>query len=479
MKSKVFIRVDGNSQIGLGHLIRCIALAEMLKEDFAITFVSKEIPKDIKNTILNKGFGCKEIESESEFFTIINENDIVVLDSYEFDTQYQSDLKKKNIQLVCIDDLHDKYFEADLIINHAPGISPQDYKAKLSTQFALGTEYALLRPEFIDAAKKERAVNPIKNLLICFGGSDSNNFTKRTLQTALSFDLFKKIIVVTGSGYMHIDTLQEIVESDSRIEHYNSIDAKKMSEMMSEADLAIVPSSGILLEALASGCKIISGMTADNQKYVYLNYLNSGYFTDAKDFSKEALSNAIASAINNERTNDKKIDGKSRDRLLKLLRQLVLKGNLTLKKASLSDLDTTYKWAADPAVRAYSFTQNKISIQEHTDWFTKKVKDKNCLYLIAEAEGNKVGSIRFDIKNNEAIISYLISPKFHGKGFGQIILTNGLEYLQNEIANKFNKVKKVIGFVMEENIPSVKAFERLGFNKIKEADRIKYEKVII
>lgn len=475
---KVFFRADGNSEIGLGHLIRSIALAQMLKGKFDVTFICKELPETIEKEIVDNRFEFEKIHIEDETLDLINNQSIVVLDGYEFGTEYQTIIKETGSKLVCIDDLHDKEFKADLIINHAPGIKAGNYKAKLSTQFSLGTDYALLRPEFIQQANKSREIEKIETVFICFGGSDANNFTEAALKAVSDFD-FKKIIVVTGSGYLHQDSLKKAVEKDSRIEQYNSIDAKEMSELMLSSDLAIVPSSGILLEALASGCRIISGMTADNQKYVYNNYLQSGYFIDGKDFGAEDLKSAINSVLNGDATEQKKLDGKSKDRLLKLFLQLALRSKVTLKKASGTDLDKTYEWASDPAVRAYSFSQNKISKEEHTNWFTKKIADENCLYLIAETDGNKIGSIRFDIKDNEAVISYLIAPDYHGKGLGQIILTNGLAYIEKEIHDNNLSIKKIIGYVMEANIPSVKAFERLGFNKIIEADRIKYEKEIL
>lgn len=480
MIPKVFLRADGNSQIGLGHLVRCIALANMLKDNFDITFVCRDIPNDTMLAIGKDNMTVKIIRNEKDFLNMIEPGDIGVLDGYEFDTQYQKNIKEKNASLVCIDDLHDKEFEADLIINHGPGISPEKYKAKLYTQFALGTDYALLRPEFIEQAKQERKIETIETVLICFGGGDVKNFTESALKTILSFDTFKKIIVVTGSEYLHQVCLKKLMETDSRVEYYNSVTGEKMCELMSHSDLAIIPSSGILLEVLACGCKIISGTTADNQKYVYSNYLQQGYFTDAKNFDSEDLYIAIKSSLDNKQTVKKKIDGKSKERLLKLFQQLVLKGSVKLKEADESDLDTTYQWASDPEVRAFSFNQNKITKEEHTNWFSKKIKDGNCLYLIAETDGekkgSKIGSIRFDIKNNEAIISYLIGPKYHGKGLGQIILTNGLEFMGKEIEQNNYPAKKIIGYVMEENIPSVKAFERLGFTKTIEADRIKYEK---
>ena len=94
MKPKLFIRTDGNSQIGLGHLVRCIALAHMLKEAFDITFVCKEIPTKIEEDIKQNLWVLSKIETEDDFLNIINSKDIVVLDGYQFDTSYQKQIKE-------------------------------------------------------------------------------------------------------------------------------------------------------------------------------------------------------------------------------------------------------------------------------------------------------------------------------------------------------------------------------------------------
>ena len=137
MSFKVFIRADGSSQIGLGHLVRCSALAHMLKDHFEITFYSKEIPDAMLAELNSNGFICHKIKNENEFFNQLNDKNIAVLDGYNFGTDYQKQVKDTGSKLICIDDLHDQKFLADLIINHAPGITPQDYKAKTYTQFAL------------------------------------------------------------------------------------------------------------------------------------------------------------------------------------------------------------------------------------------------------------------------------------------------------------------------------------------------------
>ena len=173
----IYIRVDGNSQIGLGHLIRCFALAQMLQSDFSITFVCRCIPDKIKKDLEEARFQLLEIENEADFLSLPTKNDIVVLDGYHFDLAYQKSIKNTAATLVCIDDLFDKEYVADLIINHAPNVNPGNYNALVTTQFALGPEYALLRPLFLEQASLTAAVVTIdpffENLIISCPGTNS------------------------------------------------------------------------------------------------------------------------------------------------------------------------------------------------------------------------------------------------------------------------------------------------------------------
>lgn len=283
MKLKVYIRADGGAQIGLGHIVRCSALAHMLKEHFEINFFCREIPDAIREELNTSGFPCNKIENEDEFLDKLTYKTIVVLDGYHFDTDYQKQIKASGAKLVCIDDIHNKEFVADVIINHTPGIRPKDYKAKPYTQFALGLDYALVRPAFLEQAKKPRTIKKIETVMICFGGSDTKNLTEYAVNVTSEFSQFRKIIVVTGSAYQLSDSFNLLL-NNKKIEHRQSLNEHKMLDAMLEAELAIVPASGVLLEVLAAGCIPLIGYYVDNQKlfhdFLHQNFGINSYTVD-------------------------------------------------------------------------------------------------------------------------------------------------------------------------------------------------------
>jgi UDP-2,4-diacetamido-2,4,6-trideoxy-beta-L-altropyranose hydrolase len=318
MKPEIYLRADGSPEIGLGHIVRCFALAHMLKKKFVIIFVSREIPEQTKKEIQSLGFQLLNIKTEDEFFSKLNSTKIVVLDGYHFDLAYQKKIKLIGCKLVCIDDLHDKEFVADLIINHAPGVIPQDYKAQPYTKFALGLKYALLRPMFLSQAKKKRKIQEIKTILICFGGSDNKNLTKKTLDIVLTFAKFKKIIVITGAGYLYEKILIQSIQQDKRVTHYHSITEEQMLSLMLEANIGIVPASGILLEALATGLSVISGSYVDNQKFMLKGFLDAKSILSVNEFKSEYLYEIINN-LNNITKLNHPFDSQIKNRIIKQL----------------------------------------------------------------------------------------------------------------------------------------------------------------
>src|SRR5215217_1663979 len=282
---KIYIRVDGGNQIGLGHLVRCFALAKMIQSDFVIIFVCQVLPDSFIHEIKESKFLYIALNDEPDFFTLINPEDIILLDGYHFNTHYQRHIKQIGCKLICIDDIHENEFYADLIINHAPNVSIKEYSAQPYTKFALGLDYVLLRPTFLEKAKITREPEVIKTVFVCFGGSDNKNITKYVAEILKKDARFSKIILVTGASYVFGEQLLVLAENDPRIKIYNAINSDLMCGLIESAQLAIVPASGILQEVLAVGVKVISGMYVENQSNIFNNYKKLNAFESAGRFT--------------------------------------------------------------------------------------------------------------------------------------------------------------------------------------------------
>jgi UDP-2,4-diacetamido-2,4,6-trideoxy-beta-L-altropyranose hydrolase len=121
------------------------------------------------------------------------------------------------------------------------------------------------------------------------------------------------------------------------------------------------------------------------------------------------------------------------------------------------DKELIYHWSNDIITRESSFNSKSITLDEHSEWFKKKIIALNSWYFICEIDGMPAAIIRFDIDTNETTIGINIAPNFRGKGLASLFLTeSSLLY--------FKKNSNVLlAFIKKSNIPSIKSFEKAGF----------------
>lgn len=271
LKHKVLFRADASAEIGYGHFIRTLALADMLKEEFDCVFCTAEpSPYQIREMQdICPYISLTEETKFQDFLAYLDGSEIVVLDNYFYTTDYQRQIKAKGCRLVCVDDMHDKHYVADAVVNH--GLTNKNFfDVESYTKLCLGFDYALLRKPFLHAVggKKEKG-----KWLISFGGSDIDNLTVKFASILENCYQVKNMTIVIGDGFKHIDSLKGL----SKVAVKRNLTAFQMCDEMKKAEYAVLPSSSVSIEALACGCKIACGYYVDNQKDYFNRMSKDGY----------------------------------------------------------------------------------------------------------------------------------------------------------------------------------------------------------
>lgn len=129
------------------------------------------------------------------------------------------------------------------------------------------------------------------------------------------------------------------------------------------------------------------------------------------------------------------------------------------RKASFQDVTQYFEWVNNPLVRTQSFNTNKISIEEHTKWFTKAINDNSKLMLIFSDNNVNIGQVRVEITaESEAIIDISIDEKQRGNGYASQLLQIATdEFLC------INPQHIINAHIKTENIASIKSFLKAGF----------------
>jgi len=313
----IAIRADGGPVVGLGHIIRCLAVAEELKRlGCRVYFISRyrqgidkvkalgfepfEIDvKGIDGTGYNYG-SAEDLEDDINGTRLIIEQqgcDLLLVDKYNLTKEYFDRLREIIKKVAFIDDLNMFRCSADVIINGNINATLLGYKECFRGQLLLlGTELTLLRREFSNIPKREinrleneyilaklqqnpkiEAESQLPEIMITTGGADPYNCTGKLLEILLVDKRTANIRynVIVSSGFVHKDKIQRLADENSNIVLY--INPKRMSEIMCRSDLAISSGGSTLYELCCCGTPTIAFIMADNQKGIVDMLTNDGY----------------------------------------------------------------------------------------------------------------------------------------------------------------------------------------------------------
>lgn len=285
-RARILFRADGHQQMGLGHVVRSMALAEMLQDDYDILFATRTPIISLKDQIQALGVQLIELpwpenelkEAKELCQRYLKEEDIVVVDGYHFATAYQKTIKDFGCRLVAIDDIHAHPFLADVVINHALGINRADYQLLPETQLKLGTSFSLLRKEIRSANKRPLAKPTTTPILLCCGGADPNNDSLRLLKQLVAWRVKKPIHLVLGAAYAYSKELKAYLAQYEThdVTLHQDVSAATLVKVFQLCPIAILPPSTIAYEYLSIGGLLFLEVIADNQTRMFESFVNYG-----------------------------------------------------------------------------------------------------------------------------------------------------------------------------------------------------------
>ncbi len=305
----LLIRADASAEIGTGHVMRCMALAQawmdvggravFLTATQVGALVERLKAEGMEVVPLSALAGGNDDAGQAiEVARAVRANWVVV-DGYHFSLQYQQTLKQAGLSLLYIDDAGyvGEYF-ADTVLNQNASANEKMYVNRQSyTQLLLGPRYALLRREFVEWCGWRRPIKPsVTNILVTLGGSDPDNITLtilRALQRLPRHDLAVKVIC--GPANIHKESLQ--FEMDPAYGQFELIESTpKMPELMVWADLVVTAGGSTCWELAFLGVPMLVVVLADNQQAI-ADVLHAGRVAENLGWHAGVSEDAIAREI--------------------------------------------------------------------------------------------------------------------------------------------------------------------------------------
>lgn len=299
----IYIRTDTNKIIATGHVMRCLTIAHELNElGCGVSFIisdeqSMPLISDAGYKYIVTGSQWDNVNSQEEYLILkgyINENDILLVDSYYLNNEYLKCMMKL-CKVATFDDLFVEKKDADIIINYNIFCKIFDYVGRYrdsGSELLLGEKYVPLRRQFreITPLHKVREYGRPSVLLMC-GGGDIQNFICSCLDFIQSNDseLFRFIDwkIVIGSYYPYKSELDSIGSVSANVEIFRNV--KNMAELMKNCDVCITAASTVLYECCAMLLPTIYVVVAEDQVYDAEVFSENGMMQYGGSFLKERV----------------------------------------------------------------------------------------------------------------------------------------------------------------------------------------------
>jgi UDP-2,4-diacetamido-2,4,6-trideoxy-beta-L-altropyranose hydrolase len=483
----VAFRVDATPEIGGGHLMRCLTLAdECLRRRADVLFVTRVESTAAVPELVRSGFPFRTVTDSSQAAIDAIRAcwpagaDALVIDGYGFCAPHHRALRRATSRVMVIDDLADRLYDCDILLDQNLGRRGTDYWGLVpgGCQIVSGTSYALLRPEF--AALRQRALarrrtgGDVGRILVSFGLTDFGGTTAKVTQTVLSLKCGAAIDVVVGATAPSLGALRALAARHPEVTLH--VDTRHIADLILAADIAVGAAGSSSWERCCLGLPTILVVQAENQNVVADQLAVAG-FDVVRDIGADGgalLAQRLATLLHDpERRRAQAhlasclVDGKGAARVAAQLMATspTVGREVHVRRALEADSRMLWSWRNDPKTRAVSRTPDEVPWADHSAWFDSVTRDPGRWALICEGDAGPIGTVRFDpmfAVEMGYLVSINLAPERRGRGLGRSCLAAACSYIWESIPDAVLYADIVGGNVVSERIFAACGFVRTG-----------------
>lgn len=488
----IAIRVDASNEIGTGHVMRCLTLADGLSQQGAqVSFICRYLPDYLADTLKEKGhrlhmlkhnfhtqtagdlahahwLDASQQSDATECIQLLGHQqwDWLIVDHYALDARWELALRTIVKKIMVIDDLADRQHECDVLLDQN-FYNDQDHRYKFrvpsTCKLLLGPSYALLRQAFGELHSQSKPREGIvKRILVFFGGVDADNYTSRALNTLINLNLKNiDVDVVIGSLHAERSSIEAVCKAHGFSLHVQTI---HMAKLMTAADFSIGAGGSATWERCCLGLPTLTACTAVNQAQQLIDAAAEGllFFPPGDESYEALLSKHIPALIENEymrRTVSRNalhaVDGQGVSRITNMLRA----NDIEMRVATADDSSQLFEWRNHPSIRKVSRNTAAIPWEMHQAWFAEVLASTSRVLLIGSLQAMTVGVVRFDFHDNQAEVSIYLVPDSQVRGLGRTLLLSAEQW----IVRFHPETHSVYAHVLGENEPSHRLFSRTNY----------------
>ncbi|MBF0181197.1 MAG: UDP-2,4-diacetamido-2,4,6-trideoxy-beta-L-altropyranose hydrolase [Magnetococcales bacterium] len=472
----VVLRADAGVNIGGGHVMRCLTLAQALERQGAqVAFACRKGTGEVVSRLgeriwreLPQGL-APEREAQWLADGWPEGCDLLVVDHYGLDARFERACRDWARRILVIDDLADRPHDADWLLDQTPGRHARAYAGLVNPEcrMLLGADHLLLRPAFArarHAARSRRlAGGRSGRLLVTLGLTDAHNVTARILEGIAASGVAAEVDVVLGGGAPHLEAVRGLA-GKMPFPVTTHVDVPHMERLMARADLAIGAGGTSSWERCCLGLPAITVTIADNQ-------LGVARVLEEADASLTAAPGGVAARLAELWGDDARLarmgenaarlcDGLGAPRTAMILRPgRAADGRpVRLRPATATDVRLVWTWQQDPGIRRHARQPRPPAWEEHERWMTARLADPGALFHLILHDEEPAGLLRFDrLPDGTHEVSILVATASQRLGLAAEAVRLG-RFLMPEA--------RLLAWIKPENSASLALFAKAGYRRL-------------
>jgi UDP-2,4-diacetamido-2,4,6-trideoxy-beta-L-altropyranose hydrolase len=438
--------------VGLGHVARCLAVAEALEEDgLCPVFITGSGGADALGWMAPGRFPVRAADAHGDSQSE-DPCAVAVMDDYGLDRARMEAIGSRARVAVVIDDMADRELAGDLVVNPAAGTESGAYADAVArgARILLGPAFAPIRAD-VWSRRAHGLIRRIAgepesgSLLVTAGGLDGRGLAPAFLSAALDATAAnnRPVDVALGGQALSWPDIDVIAaQHPTRVRTHR--DARDMAQLYAGADVSVGPGGVALLEKLCLGVPTLAVIVAENQRSSVEGLASLGCIasvdatTDGKasehfqtevQHALDELLGSVTKRADMWRRGAALVDGLGARRIVLAARPETNRDNapVTLRKFTAKDEGLLLAWQREPGMRRHFRDPAVPEPSDHQAWCAARLTDPFGVCEIIVVDDRPVGMVRFDPASDETHeapgeVSVLVSGSEQGKGTGSAAL---------------------------------------------------------
>ena len=469
---RAFFRVDQSPEIGGGHLIRCLALADALRtEGWTCFFATRG--DDTARMIEAAGHGAlrleENVDAEAGQLASHGKADLLVVDHYGRDAGLESACRPFCRRILVIDDLADRPHDADVILDQNLGRRGGDYDGLVADgcKRLIGPAFALLRPQFAAARPatlvRRNADSPARRILVQLGMGNREGPIRVALEGILRARPDLHVDLVAGRM---TPGLNDIVEdfSGRGLKLHAHVGVSDMAGMMSAADMAVGAGGSGSWERCCLGLPSLVMVLGPDQAPIARALADRGiaaHLGTWPDVTADGVAGALEALAADHggrgsmaRRAARACDGLGARRVALALDARADGTDAYLRPVTREDADILFAWQTHPGSRTYMRNPRPPTREEHEAFMERRAGTGGRPFELLILDGTPAAAVRLEDVPKGLEVSIVVAPGHRGRGVGRIALTQ-LRRLVPDLP--------FVADVHPDNEPSLRLFSQCGY----------------